>query len=429
MGDFIKSDKTTLNRQGTRLPNIREPFEGMIGSARNQAEVERTLGEITSRASANAEGKVGVGLSVVVDGTVRSVGATTFGAQTMDEGQATDGDGPCLHALRMGRSVAVADYADDGRWPRSSDRAADVGIRSSLSLPLKTSDDVVLGALNVYSDSADAFSVATGSSLGAFAAQATTSLFLLGELQEQRDDKEYVTAFSHTMQASLRTVLPDVPGMDLFGRSVPSAARASVSGDWYDALLLPDNAVGLVIGDVMGHDIPALAAMAQLRTMVRAGAWLGHPPDEVIAMTDELAHLAGIEEIATLFHGRLVRTGETARLEYCNAGHLHPLLRDPDGSVTVLEGGHRILLGALGIGAPPAEGRTARIEMPPGSILLLYTDGLVEGNRGNAANGTEQIIDTLAGFDASGPLSELTRQLLDVAGTRDDTTVFTVRIH
>ena len=106
----------------------------------------------------------------------------------------------------------------------------------------------------MYSDSPEAFGVQSLVSLGAFADQATTSLFLLGELQEQRDDNAYVTAFASTVQDSLRTVLPDVPGLELVGGSVPSAPHAAVGGDWYDALRLPDGSVGLIIGDVMGHD-------------------------------------------------------------------------------------------------------------------------------------------------------------------------------
>jgi serine phosphatase RsbU (regulator of sigma subunit) len=398
------------------------------GSVRDSAEVDRILHEITERASANASGEVGVGLSIRVSGEVRSIGATTPGAKRMDNGQVDDGDGPCLRALHSGESVAVTDYTGDSRWPGTSRRAAESGIRSSLSLPLRTRDDFVLGALNVYSDSVDAFSVDTGASLGAFAAQATTSLFLLGELQEERDESAYVAAFSQTVQEQLRAVLPVVPGMEMVGGSIPSASRAAVGGDWYDALVLPDGAVGLVIGDVMGHDIEAVAAMAQLRTMVRAGAWLGHAPDQVLAMADELIYHAGLAEIATAFYGRLTRTGPSAHLEYCNAGHLRPLLRDADGAVTTLDGGTRLLLGTLGTGAAEVSGHNGRVEMAPGSILLLYTDGLVEGSGLGFDDATENLVHTLSRFDPSAPLAELCQGLLQTSDARDDTTVFAVRI-
>lgn len=408
----------------------RDLSEGLGGSESNKAEIERALLEITSRASATAEGEVCVGLSVVVDDLVRSIGATTPTAATMDNGQTLDGDGPCLHALRSGESVAVIDYSADGRWPGTSHRAAEAGVRSSLSLPLKTIDDVVLGALNVYSNSADAFSIATGSSLGAFAAQATTSLFLLSELQEQRDDSEYVTAFAGIMQESLRPLLPTVAGLELAGKSVPSAARATVGGDWYDALVLPDATVALIMGDVMGHGIEAVTAMSQLRTMVRAGAWLGHPPQHVLTMADELAHLSGITETATVFFGRLTRARLGARLEYCNAGHPQPLVRTPDGTVTVLDRGSRVLLGTRGTGAPLDDGVSSKVDIPAESILLLYTDGLVERTGVSIDHATEVLIDTLAAFDGSSTrLDQLCDRLLRATGVRDDATVFAVRFH
>lgn len=404
----------------------RELADGLMGGARSKQEVERTLFEITSRASANAAGDVGVGLSVLNDEEVLSLGATSASAQLMDHGQGVDGDGPCLHALRNGEAVQVTDYATDARWPGTSARAVDAGVRSSISLPL-THGQRVLGALNVYSDHADAFGVEALLSLGAFADQATTSLFLLGELQEQRDDNAYVTAFSSTVQESLRTVLPEVPGLEMVGGSIPSAEHAVVGGDWYDALVLPDGSVGIVIGDVMGHDIAAVTAMAQLRTMVRSGAWLGASPSRVVEMADELAKLSGITEMATLFYGRLVRGDRGARLHYCNAGHLQPLLRGPGGTVTSLEGGNRMLLGALDAGAVTATFQEGVIDLPSGTLLLLYSDGLVERGTSSVEEATVALREALAEFEEDAPLDQLCRRLLDAPGASDDTTVFMVR--
>jgi hypothetical protein len=403
--------------------------EGLGDGGANNVEFERAVREITSRASVNAVGEVGVGLSVLVDGSVRSIGATTAAASALDSGQVADGVGPCLHALSLGEAVAVTDYASDSRWPGTSHRAATAGVRSSLSLPLKTNDEVVLGALNVYSKAPDAFTTTTGSSLGAFAAQATTSLLLLTALQEQRDGSEYVTAFSSTVERSLRPQLPTVAGLELAGRSVPSSARASVSGDWYDALVLPDGSLALVIGDVMGHGIEAVTAMSQLRTMIRAGAWLGHPPHKILAMADELADLSGITETATLFVGKLTRTGGSARLRYSNAGHLQPLLRHADGTVHALTEGNRILLGTRGTGASVRESAEAAAEIPAGSTLLLYTDGLVERSDIGLDDATEALKATLASFDAStAALTTLCDHLLGVSAGRDDATVFTIRV-
>jgi len=402
--------------------------ESLVGNGVSRTEIELLLNDITVRAVANAAGEVGVGLSVLAGGEVLSIGATSSAAEKMDHGQALDGEGPCLTALSAGAAVSVTDYDTDTRWPGMTHRAAEAGVRSSLSIPLKTGDQI-LGALNVYSNSPDAFDMDSLLRLGAFADQATSSLALLGDLQQQRDRSAYVTEFSGTLQESLRTVLPHVAGLELVGGSVPAAPRALVGGDWYDALVLPDTSVGLVIGDVMGHGIESVTAMAQLRTMVRAGAWLGVDPGEVVRMADELAQLSGITETATLFYGRLVLREAGAQLDYCNAGHLHPFLRRPDGEVTTLDGGIRPLLGALDAGSGSTSSfSSGMVELPPGSVLLLYTDGVVERDGTSFDDATAALRQTLSDFHMDAPLENLVRTVLDVPGARDDITVFAVRI-
>lgn len=392
------------------------------GPDRDQLEIDRTLHEITTRAAANAAGDVGVGLSVVVRGGVQSVGATTTAAQSMEAGQSDDG--PSLQALRSGHNVSVTDYTLDLRWPVISQRASVVGVRSSLSMPLTTREGTVLGTLNIYSDTVDAFDAETRSHLRAFAAQATTSLFFLGKLQAERQSSAYLSSFSRVVQTSLHSVLPDVPGIELVGGTVPSAAHASVGGDWYDALVLRDGSLGIVIGDVMGHDVQAISAMAQMRTMVRSGAWLGQSPAEVMAMTDQLADLVGIAETATLFYGRLVGTGAHARLAYCNAGHLHPFLRRADGTVEVLDDGTRILIGALAAGPVLPDTVTAHVAIPSGSVLLLYTDGLVERGDMGVDEATAELRRKLAEYDPATSLAEFCAGLLTAHVARDDATVF-----
>lgn len=394
------------------------------GPDRDRLEIDRTLSEITARASANAAGDVGVGLTLLVHGEVRSVGATTTSAQVMEAGQSADGDGPSLQALRTGSHVSVTDYTIDLRWPTTSTRASGVGVRSSLSMPLTTRVGAVLGTLNIYSHSVDAFDADTRSNLRAFAAQATTNLFFLGQLQAERESSAYVSSFSRAVQLSLHSNLPDVPGVELVGGTVPSAAHASVGGDWYDALVLRDGSLGIVIGDVMGHDVQAVSAMAQLRTMVRSGAWLGQTPAEVMAMTDELADLVGIAETATLFYGRLDGTGDDARLEYCNAGHLHPFLRLPDGTVEALDDGTRILIGALAAGPVLPATVTGEVAIPPGAVLLLYTDGLVERQDVSFDEATAELRKKLADYDPTSSLAVFCAGLLTANVARDDATVF-----
>lgn len=410
------------------MAHERELSEALLGDEQGRQEVTKALLEITSRTAANAEGDVGVGLSVLVNGAVQSIGATSDPAQKMDFGQAEDGDGPCLRALSTGEPVGVHDYAADERWPGTSVRAGAAGIRSSLSLPLKTGKQV-LGALNVYSNAPSAFGDEAAGSLTAFAAQATTSLLLLGELQAQRADSAYVTAFAHTVQASLRAVLPEVAGLEFKGVSMPSSPHAAVGGDWYDAFVLPDGSFGVVIGDVMGHGIEAVTAMAQVRTMVRTAAMAGLDPAAVLDLTDRLAHQSCITETVTLFYGHLRTENGAAHLSYCNAGHPRPLLRATDGTVTELADGTRVLLGAIGTGTGPdtRPDDVGEVDLPAGSLLLLYTDGLIERDGVDEDETLNCVRDIVADWRSEDSLEALSHRLLDPPSTSDDTTVFAVR--
>lgn len=406
-----------------------ELSDALLGDEQGRREVTKALLEITSRAAANAEGEVGVGLSVLVSGSPHSIGATSDPAQQMDQGQADDDEGPCLHALSTGELVDVDDYTDDERWPATSRRATAAGIRSSLSLPLRASDDHVLGALNVYSNAPSAFGGEAKRSLQAFAEQATTSLLLLGQMQTERTHNAYVTAFTHTIQASLRCVLPRVPGVELIGASTPSSPHAAVGGDWYDAFVLPDGSTGLVIGDVMGHGIEAVTAMAQVRTMVRTAAMAGLDPAAVLDLTDRLAHQANIEETVTLFYAHLHTEDGKTQLQYCNAGHPRPLLRAPDGTMTELANGTRILLGAIGTNTrPDTKPDIGQIDLTDGSLLLLYTDGLIEREGAGEEKTLTGVSDIVAGWEPNTPLEGLCRKLLDPPSTSDDTTVFLVHL-
>ncbi|MFF8770694.1 PP2C family protein-serine/threonine phosphatase [Kitasatospora sp. NPDC015120] len=181
---------------------------------------------------------------------------------------------------------------------------------------------------------------------------------------------------SETMQRHLLPHLPDLPGVRLHAAYLSAPDASQVGGDWYDAFALPDGATALVIGDVVGHDLEAAAGMAQLRNMLRALAWShDSPPSGVV---DRLDHAVGrVTDLlmATLVLGRLVPgPGAGWTWTWTNAGHPPPLLVTHDGRADYIEAPHSLLLGT---GATAARG-DASVVLPPGSTLLLYTDGLIE---------------------------------------------------
>lgn len=186
-----------------------------------------------------------------------------------------------------------------------------------------------------------------------------------------------------TLQRSLMPSLPRPEHLALAARYRPAAKHDQVGGDWYDAVVMPNGATTLMIGDVVGHDIGAAATMGQLRNMLRAFAWaLEDPPSRNVARLDQAMHDFGLEGMASLVYARIeadhVTTPAGARhvLRWTNAGHPPPLLVGPDGSLEWLSSeGHADLM--IGV-APGGERGDHRTLIAPDSTLLLFTDGLVE---------------------------------------------------
>jgi PAS domain S-box-containing protein len=183
---------------------------------------------------------------------------------------------------------------------------------------------------------------------------------------------------AEAMQRNLLPPLPRHGRIQLAARYQPAPAGSQVGGDWYDAFTLRDGALALVIGDVVGHDLTAAAGMAQLHGVLRSLAWdRSGPTGAVVDRLDDAMHAITAVPMATLVLAR-VEGPDTGpwTLRWTSAGHPPPLLLTPDGNAQYLEAGQGLLLGArLGtvVHRPSADHA-----LPPGSTLLLYTDGLIE---------------------------------------------------
>ena len=241
---------------------------------------------------------------------------------------------------------------------------------------------------------------------------------------------EHATAL--TLQRSLLPPVPEVPGLDAAVAYLPGDDRAEVGGDWYDVLALPGGATALAIGDVMGHDIAAAASMGQLRSVLRSYAWEGDDPATVVDRLDELVQALGMADLATCVYARLDPAAEqdgARRLVWANAGHHAPLLRHPDGRVEALEEGASVLVGVDGA----AEGGRAQAStvLEPGSVLLLFTDGLVEARAQGLEPGLARVAATLSAHDPEQGCAALTRALargLVEHGQDDDVCLLAVRL-
>jgi serine phosphatase RsbU (regulator of sigma subunit)/anti-sigma regulatory factor (Ser/Thr protein kinase) len=178
---------------------------------------------------------------------------------------------------------------------------------------------------------------------------------------------------AETLQRSVLPVsLPRVEGVRLAARYVPGTAELDVGGDWFDAITLAQGRLGLVVGDVVGKGVQAAATMAQLRNALRAFALDRLKPASTLARLNRLADEVLETAFATVAY--VVVDPEAGICRYTSAGHPPPLVAYPDGTVEFLEGARGLPLGAV----PDVRYTQAVVDVPAGSVLLLYTDGLVE---------------------------------------------------
>ncbi|RBM16075.1 SpoIIE family protein phosphatase [Streptomyces sp. PT12] len=164
--------------------------------------------------------------------------------------------------------------------------------------------------------------------------------------------------------------LPHIAGLDVAARYLPATRGVEIGGDFYDLIDLDDTTCAATIGDVQGHNVTAAALMGQVRTAVHATA--GTAPGEVLARSNRL--VADLDP--GLFTSCLYAHVDLADHRAClaTAGHPPPLLRGTDGQVSVIDISPGPLLGI----DPAADYPTTEVALPPGAVLLLYTDGLVE---------------------------------------------------
>jgi phosphoserine phosphatase RsbU/P len=181
--------------------------------------------------------------------------------------------------------------------------------------------------------------------------------------------------------------LPQAPDLDLGVGYHPAVRGLDVGGDWYDAFWLDgEEAIGLVVGDVVGRGIGAAAVMGQLRSAVRALASTGAGPAGVLTALDRYAARHAVGRMATLVYAEL--DPASGRLRYACAGHPPPLLLPPGGGAAYAWEGRSLPLDAWPTG-PRGE---AEVRLAPGTGVLLYTDGLIERRSGTLDAGLARLL-------------------------------------
>jgi PAS domain-containing protein len=274
--------------------------------------------------------------------------------------------------------------ADPAHWPPGNPLidgsiAAD-GLTGRITVPLRARG-ALLGVVTFSrSDRPEAF---TADDL--ILAEELTAKAAVAIDNARRYSRERTTAL--TLQRSLLPQgLPNPEAVEVASRYVPGGTGVEVGGDWFDVIPLSGARVALVVGDVVGHGLHASASMGRLRTAVRTLADVDLPPDELLTHLDDLVlHLASDLQPA----GHFQPTGESGatclytvydpvsrRFTLASAGHPLPLIISTDGSRTPVPAHPGP---PLGIGGLPFE--ATELELPEGSLLALYTDGLVQSRK------------------------------------------------
>ncbi|MFF5449089.1 SpoIIE family protein phosphatase [Streptomyces sp. NPDC012888] len=355
----------------------REAF--LLDAGRALAEARSTAEVLRVAASLSMPGFTPDGLAVFgVEGDRLSV-IGHHGHNTGDEGPFTEmllgTDYPAAEVVRTGRAVYLPSPEEyRRRYPAAWRLAQRFGRLSWAFVPLVVAGRT-MGAWMAAFKHPVSFSPDERSVLTTVARMLAQALQRAGVAESER---ELSTGLQRSMMPTLG---PEIPGMTVAARYVPTGGGLQVGGDWYDMIPLPGGRFALVIGDVQGHDVRAAGLMGQLRIAVRAYASEGHRPDAVLSRASRfLSGLTDSYEEDDVVSPRFATClyvecdPRTGTLEVARAGHPDPAVRMADGTVMM-----RPTAGGLPLGiVADTDYPTTRFTLEPGETMMLCTDGLIE---------------------------------------------------
>jgi serine phosphatase RsbU (regulator of sigma subunit) len=331
-----------------------------------------------------------------------------------------DGATGAANVIRTGVSEIYEEITDEMLAAGARDAehlrlARELKLRSAIVVPLKLRERT-LGAITLISAESGrryrADDLAVAEDHGRRAAMAI-------------DNAELHSVTRDVARQLQRAVLPGrldrIPGWSVATHYEPGG-RGEIGGDFFDAVPLPDGRIAVFVGDVMGHGVPAAAAMAQLRSSVRALLSIDPSPAAVMDRLDKMFELLEITQLASIVYAVIDRTRGEVTL--ANAGHYPPYLIRSDGEVAVAETPPRRLLGA-----DPDKTSEAVFAFADGDALLMVTDGVFERRGEHVDVGLERVraaASVLAGADLEAGLDRLVTDVHDGEG-EDDVTALAVR--
>ena len=280
----------------------------------------------------------------------------------------------------------------------------DKGIRSLLGVPLMASG-TMLGVMHVGSLTGRRFTSQDTELLQLAADRAATIVQSISA----RDDR----IAAETLQRSLiPTALPVIPGAELAARYIPG--HGAVGGDWYDVFVLPSGELGLVIGDVAGAGLAAAVIMGRMRSALRAYALETRDPAEVLGRLDHKMQHFEPGAMATVLY--MIIDPDLNQAHMASAGHLPPVVASPGRPAALAQIPPNLMIGV----SPDTRRQVTTVDITPGMVLCLYTDGLIERRGEVIDEGFARLCRAVPAQPPDAGCAAVTAALIGNAPARDD---------
>lgn len=293
-------------------------------------------------------------------------------------------DEPSAWVARTGLPVFLSSGEETvRRFPQAGTTLLDAGFRAGAYLPLTTYGQVNGVWVAAFEEPTEMTEGLRG--------LLTSLARLIGRNMERVYAAEADVALSQRIRSGMGGSGNSPAGLTVAARYIPSGGGMTVGGDWVDSIDLPNGRLGLVIGDVQGHDLHAAALMSQLRTAINAYATEGHSPDAILTRASQFLASLDDDRFATCVY--MEADPATGNLRVARAGHPHPVLRLPDGTSLL-----RHLAGGmpLGVTLGPEDYPVSTLTLADGEILMLCTDGLIENGGHDMFSGWLRVRDAMA---------------------------------
>lgn len=332
------------------------------------------------------------------------------------------------HRLKIGTEGMVGYVAATRKMRYAPDvaldpyyRACEPAIRSEVAIPLHVENDLV-GVFTASHCDLDAFCPKQLRLLQGLCGHVAVAVQNAQRFHVERDQRQRMSREVEEARVIQQALLPRssplIPGFRVTGLSIPAGA---IGGDWYDFIPLPEGRWGLVLADVAGKGTAAALLMSSTRGMLRSLAPISSGPAEVLTrLNNQLLEDIPSGRFVTMIYAELDPSRRTLRV--ANAGHLPPLLVEPDG--------HRWIVNESGLPLGIADSKFSETEIAlgPQTRLAMYSDGITEAELESGEEyGAKRLLSQMQAADAS-PETLLAdvRQFADGIGLRDDATAIVV---